>query len=93
MANVNMMNKINLALTRVKLTDKLFFTQNLSLMVKSGISLARALDSLSQQTENITMRFVLDDIKERVKKGESLANAMRNHKKVFSDIFVSFPKN
>jgi len=85
----DIIKKINNKLTRVKLTDKLFFTKNLSLMIKSGIPLIDALDSLTKQTDNINLQSVLQSMSQQVKKGTSLSGAMSEHRPVFSDIFTN----
>jgi len=83
------LEKFNLILTRVTLTDKLFFTKNLYLMVKTSIPLGRALNSLSIQTENKKLKAVLGEVQERIEKGAHLSQALAEHPRIFSDIFVN----
>ena len=40
------------SLSKISLKEKLFFTRNLRLMIKSGISLPKALNILSAQSRN-----------------------------------------
>lgn len=81
--------KINDALTTVKLTDKLFFTQNLSLMARSGIPLSQALESLAKQTVNKKFKSILRDVVLHIQKGEPLSERLNAYPKVFSEIFVN----
>src|SRR3989338_5763098 len=46
-------------LNRVKMVEKVFFTQNLQVMVKAGISVSLALKTLAQQTTNKGFQVVL----------------------------------
>lgn len=75
--------------TTITLTDKLFFTKNLGLMMKSGISLASGLSVLVKQTENKKFHAVLDDLAAAVEEGKTLSEAMGRHGEVFSEIFIN----
>ena len=88
----NILIKINSALNPIKLTDKLFFTKNLRLMIKSGVSLNEALESLTMQIDNIKFKHILQEIKTRVQKGEAFSLALSNFPKVFSEVFVNMIK-
>lgn len=85
----NFSDKMLLALTPVKLTDKLFFTKNLKLMIHASMPLTRALESLRLQTENKRLRSVLTAVHERIQKGDTFSDALRDHPRVFSEIFVN----
>ena len=83
------LDRINNAITAIKLTDKLFFTKNLGLMVRSGISLSQGLNSLAEQTENKKFRAVLQNIASLVREGKSLSESLTRHSDVFSEIFIN----
>jgi len=89
----SLINKINNSLTKVSLKDMLFFTNNLSLMIKSGVSVSQAIEALQKQTENAKLQAVLKDVSTRIKKGEKLSSALAKHPKVFSDIFINMIKS
>ncbi len=78
-----------LTLTRIPLREKLFFVQHLGIMLKAGISLAVALKTLSKQTKNKYFTQILNDIGDKVEKGESFADALRSYDKIFGDLFIS----
>ncbi|MBU4216902.1 type II secretion system F family protein [Candidatus Parcubacteria bacterium] len=89
---VPIMDKINnflLTLTPIALKEKLFFVQHLGLMLKSGISLARALKTLADQSENKHFNQILTDVASRVEKGSSFAESLEDYRKVFGDLFLS----
>lgn len=74
---------------KVKPTDIYNFTRQLSVMLKAGVPLIDALDSVhSDQTNpllNRTISAVIDD----VSGGMALSRAMDKHPKVFNDMFVN----
>lgn len=73
----------------VPLTQKIFLVQNLSIMLKAGLSLGAALNALKEQTPNKRLKNVLALISERVDKGESFANALKFFPKIFNELFVN----
>lgn len=74
---------------KVKVTDLVLFTRQLSTMVSAGVPLLRALTTMHDQVENPTLREVIGDLIKDVQGGVSLADAMQKHPNVFSDIFVN----
>ena len=59
---LSLIDKINnylLKFSRVPLKEKLFFVQHLNIMLKAGISLSRALYTLSEQSENLLFKSIL----------------------------------
>ncbi|MCX6764656.1 MAG: type II secretion system F family protein [Candidatus Nealsonbacteria bacterium] len=73
----------------ISLKDRLFFTRNLRLMIKSGISLPKALSILSAQTGNKKFQEILFKIKEEILKGKKLSEALKNHPATFSELYSS----
>ncbi len=73
----------------VPLVQKLFFTQNLEVMIRSGFSLGLALQTLILQMSNKKMRAVVEAVTADVQSGISFTDALRKHPRVFSEIFIS----
>jgi type IV pilus assembly protein PilC len=73
----------------VSLKEKLFFTRNLSVMVSSGLTIARSLANLSVQTKDKHFREILEDIYKDVQKGVTLSDALAKYPAVFNDLFVN----
>lgn len=73
----------------VSLKEKLFFTRNLSVMVSSGLTIARALSNLSVQTKNKHFRTVLENVYKDVQKGLALSDALTKYPAIFNDLFVN----
>ncbi|MDD4333002.1 MAG: type II secretion system F family protein [Patescibacteria group bacterium] len=73
----------------VPLKEKLFFTQYLKLMLKSGISISSAIKVLGKQNENKYFSKILAKIYESVDKGVSLTESLKPHEKVFGELYVN----
>jgi len=74
---------------RVKLPQKIFFTENLRVMVKAGLSLTEALRTLALQTEHKGFKAVILELNADVEKGTSLSAALAKHERLFEPIFVN----
>jgi type IV pilus assembly protein PilC len=71
----------------VPLTEKLFFTKNLRVMIKTGISLPRAFKILSRQAKNNKFKKALKEISEKISKGKSLSESLGFFPAIFSDLY------
>lgn len=74
---------------KISLRDKIFFTKNLSVMLKSGLSLSFALNVLGKQTSNKNFEKVLAEIKSEIEKGDTLTKSLAKYPKIFPEIFVN----
>ncbi len=74
--------------SRVSLSEKIMFTNNLSGMLSAGLSLSRALSILEKQSTNPAFCNVLDGLEEDISKGNSLSEGMKKFPKIFPGIFV-----
>jgi len=73
----------------VSLKEKLFFTRNLSVMIGSGLTIARALSNLSVQTKNKHFQEVLRKIYNDVQRGVVFSDALAKYPAIFNDLFVN----
>jgi len=71
----------------VSVKDKILFTKQLATLLKSGVPLLQALELLIDQVEG-RLRSIVITIKDRVKEGSSLADALAQYPKVFETIYV-----
>jgi general secretion pathway protein F len=69
--------------------DVLFFTQELSTLLNSGVPLDRALSITSELTTKPQFRGIVTDILRAIKGGKSLADALAIHPTYFSDLFIN----
>jgi type IV pilus assembly protein PilC len=74
---------------KVKAKDKVLFARQLSTLVNAGLPLVQSLRSVQQQTTNKVFKVVIDDVIGSVEGGQSLANALKKHPQIFSEVFVS----
>jgi len=84
-AHIKILDRLN----GVTLKEKLFFTRNLSVMISSGLTIARALSNLSVQTENKHFREVLENIYKDVQKGVTFSDSLAKYPAIFNDLFVN----
>lgn len=73
---------------RVKLAQKIFFAENLRVMIRAGLSYEQAFRTLVMQADNKRWKAIVKDVAERVERGDSLAQALAAHDD-FPPIFVS----
>jgi len=69
--------------------EKIFFAEHLSLMIKGGIPIAEALETLRDETKSRTFKKVLNEILRRILEGESLEKAFSKYPKIFDRFFLS----
>ena len=84
--------RLNLArfgLGWVSRRDILFFTEELSTLVRAGLPLDRSLSVAAELTPNPTLKNVILDILKQIKGGQSLAEAMAGHPKYFSPLYIN----
>lgn len=84
-----LINKLKGIFNRVSLVEKLMFTRHLGVMIGSGFSLHRALETMVKQTDNPGFKKIINDLVTRVKRGESFADALASHPKVFNNFYAS----
>ncbi|PZR11399.1 MAG: pilus assembly protein PilC [Archangium gephyra] len=68
--------------------DILIFTRQFATMIDAGLPLVQCLDILGSQTENPAFRKVIFAIKNRVEGGSTFSDALKDHPKVFDELFV-----
>ena len=71
------------------LKDVLNFTNQLSVMIKAGINIRAAIDGIAEQTTNLKLKKILDQIKCDVESGKPFSEALGRHPKLFSPLYVN----
>jgi|SRR5579875_205262 len=74
---------------RMKAGDLAMLTRQLSSLLGGGVPLVESLSVLTDQAERPGVRKMLSQVRERVREGASLADALALHPDVFSDLYVS----
>jgi type II secretory pathway component PulF len=75
--------------SRVAPGDLLFVTMQLAIMVRAGVDLATALDSLARQSRSPALREVLLQVHADVSAGVAVAEALSRHTSVFGETYVA----
>ncbi len=69
--------------------DVLNFTSQLAVMIKAGISIRAALEAIVDQVDNEKFQDILQQIKRDVEGGKAFSEALAQHPKVFSALYVN----
>ena len=69
--------------------DILNFSNQLAVMVRAGISIQDALDSIGSQVQKEKFRAVIFDLKNRIEGGQSFSQALAEHPDVFSNLYIN----
>jgi Type II secretory pathway, component PulF len=68
--------------------DLLVFTKQFATMIDAGLPLVQCLDILANQMDNAGFRKVVLAIKAKVESGSTFADALKDHPKVFDELFI-----
>lgn len=74
---------------KVKSKELAIFTRQFSVMIDAGLPLVQCLDILGQQQENKHFQAVLNQVRQDVEEGSTLAAAMARHPRVFDQLFTN----
>jgi type IV pilus assembly protein PilC len=74
-----------------KITEQevMIFTRQFATMIEAGLPLVQCLDILARQSENKEFARVIGQVKTDVESGDSFADALRKHPRVYSDFYVN----
>ncbi|MEK7086873.1 MAG: type II secretion system F family protein, partial [Patescibacteria group bacterium] len=84
--------KISLFGGRIDLTDQIFLSKNLALMLKIGIGLLQAINILIDDFEKKAMKALLLEIRSGVEKGQPFYLTFARYPKVFSQAYTNLIK-
>lgn len=74
---------------KVKIKPLAGLCQQMSSMLKSGVPVAKTLDILKDQTEDDTLRTILNDVYLKVQRGTSLYDAFGTYRENFPTMFLN----
>jgi len=74
---------------KIKPMDIALFTRQLATMMTAGVPLLQAFDIIGEGFDNPNMRKMVDDIKQDVAAGNSLANSLRKQPQYFDDLYCN----
>ncbi len=71
---------------RIKSADVAALCWQLTTMVEGGIPITTAIDTISEDIENLQLQDLLKDIVERMRRGESFSDALSRYPRVFDQL-------
>ncbi len=78
--------------TRISQKDILAVTRQLSVMMKAGINISDALNSMAEQTQNPKLSNLLTELHLDVEAGKPFSEAIGKHPKYFNPLYVNMIK-
>jgi type IV pilus assembly protein PilC len=73
----------------VKMKEIVVFTRQFATMINAGLPLVQSLTILAEQSENQKFQAIITAVLNDIQAGQTLADAMRRHPKVFTDLYVN----
>ena len=90
-ASASVLRKINdlIGANKVRSADMVMFCRQMYTITKAGIPLTRGIRGLAASIRHEHFQEVLSDVADRLEAGSGLSAAMRHHRKVFDQLFIS----
>lgn len=82
-------NLRRLARGRINTDDIAIMTRQLATLLGAGVTLVEALSAMVDQVEKEQLKRILSEVKQKVNEGNSLADALSAHGKVFGNLFIN----
>jgi len=73
---------------RVPLKEKIMFTSQMAVMVKSGLPILESLKTIANQTQNKNMTNVINEVIKDVSSGLSFSKALSKHPDIFNETYT-----
>jgi len=77
---------------KVKNSDIVIFSRQLSTLVSAGVPIVQSLNLLEAQADNPAFKTVVTGLRADIESGLSIADAMRKHPQAFTELYVSMIK-
>ncbi len=74
---------------RVSGRDVALMTRQFAVLLQAGMPVVEALTALLDQTSKMRLAKAIYDVRDKVKAGTSLADALRGHPRIFSQLYVN----
>ena len=78
--------------TRIKATEVEFFTYQMATLINAHVPLSRALGVTLDQITSVELKRVVEQVKYDVEHGSPLNDALAQHPRVFSDLYINMVK-
>jgi type II secretory pathway component PulF len=74
---------------KVSNKDRMFFIEQLALMLETGSDLHTSLNVLAQQADNAELAHIVTAMRDDISEGKTFSTAMAKHPQVFSKTYIS----
>lgn len=74
---------------RISTRDICGIARQLAMLLRAGMPLVPALSALVEQLQDAPLAQIMEEVRDTVNAGSTLANALRKHPSVFSNLFVN----
>jgi len=76
-------------LGKIKSKDITIFTRQLASLIKSGVPILKALNIISNQSQNHHLKDILVNIEASIRDGKAFSSALSNYPRVFSPFYIA----
>ncbi|MFA5134053.1 MAG: type II secretion system F family protein [Patescibacteria group bacterium] len=93
--NISFWKKIAKSLAEIgtiPVSEKIFFAENFKVMIKAGLSISEAMETLALQTRSKKFASVLNDIRSGVLEGNTLGGMLEKYPRIFPEYFINMIK-
>jgi type IV pilus assembly protein PilC len=80
------------AASRMSRGELITFTNQLSVMLASGVVLTDAMDAIAEKSRPGSSKDVIEELSHRIKSGDSFSSALSNYPHIFNSMFISMVK-
>lgn len=77
---------------RIRVKDLYFFSRQLANLLKSGVTLLRALKIMGEQSQNLYLQKIITVVESGVKNGRTFSDCLAQHPRVFSPLYITMVK-
>ena len=74
---------------KIKLFDLIILCKQLETMIKGGIPLVRALETISAETRSVVLKSTLIEMIGYIRDGDSFSNSLKRFRNLFSNLFIA----
>ncbi len=78
---------------RVPVQELALFTRQLATLTGAGLPLIECLETLGEQVERTALKRALAHVRQQVREGHALADALHAHTRIFSSIYVNMVRS
>lgn len=90
--DVKEIKKREFIIQKLKPQELIFFSRQLSLLLRSGVTIIQALEIIQENIKSKNFRYVVQKLREHILGGESFSDSLRNFKGIFPEIFIEVIK-